>query len=347
LSWYLKVSAQRDVIEVPISDELDINGWELRKALSDIRTFNQVQVANEQAKTAFLQTHPSLRDELWRLEDHELLRGGLTAFDLDPAQGLQQFQQRASQFVKVFRPPFLDLTGALLAKGDYSRRSSRWTGHELHDLGAPENREPWQSLLRGKRDDRGKHPCSEPLMALLDDLAAGQDLAGVMNGYLASCKTYPAMDWRYYLVKYPAMREGASGRYAFSPSGYQVCMLDKWQFNSEYRDPYLSALVLHSGIPAGRVGSLYFTGYENQARELALAQSGLRIQCVDAGWRVSVGSAHQAAFALIAANFGCQASSPNTPEEWLYAVKQCNGVDAEDRICKGATLLKALIAGGL
>jgi hypothetical protein len=49
----------------------------------------------------------------------------------------------------------------------------------------------------------------------------------------------------------------------------------------------------------------------------------------------------------IAANFGCQASSPNTPEEWLYAVKQCNGVDAEDRICKGATLLKALIAGGL
>lgn len=33
LPWYLKVSAQRDVIEVPISDELDINGWELRKAL--------------------------------------------------------------------------------------------------------------------------------------------------------------------------------------------------------------------------------------------------------------------------------------------------------------------------
>lgn len=33
LSWYLRVRKQRDVIEIPISDDLDINGWELRKAL--------------------------------------------------------------------------------------------------------------------------------------------------------------------------------------------------------------------------------------------------------------------------------------------------------------------------
>ena len=31
--WYLRVEPQRDVIELPISDELDISGWELRKAL--------------------------------------------------------------------------------------------------------------------------------------------------------------------------------------------------------------------------------------------------------------------------------------------------------------------------
>lgn len=40
LSWYLKVSAQRDVIEMPISDELDINGWELRKALGLLKKGN-------------------------------------------------------------------------------------------------------------------------------------------------------------------------------------------------------------------------------------------------------------------------------------------------------------------
>lgn len=40
LSWYLKVSPQRDVIELPISDELDINGWELRKALGLLKKGN-------------------------------------------------------------------------------------------------------------------------------------------------------------------------------------------------------------------------------------------------------------------------------------------------------------------
>lgn len=40
LAWYLQVNPARDVIEVPISDVLDINGWELRKALGLLRKGN-------------------------------------------------------------------------------------------------------------------------------------------------------------------------------------------------------------------------------------------------------------------------------------------------------------------
>ena len=40
LPWYLTVAPQRDVIELPISDELDVNGWELRKALGLMRESN-------------------------------------------------------------------------------------------------------------------------------------------------------------------------------------------------------------------------------------------------------------------------------------------------------------------
>lgn len=40
LPWYLQVSLRRDVIELPISDELDINGWELRKALGLLKKGN-------------------------------------------------------------------------------------------------------------------------------------------------------------------------------------------------------------------------------------------------------------------------------------------------------------------
>ncbi len=38
--WYLRVSPQRDVIECPISNNLDIGGWELRKALGLLKKGN-------------------------------------------------------------------------------------------------------------------------------------------------------------------------------------------------------------------------------------------------------------------------------------------------------------------
>ena len=40
LPWYLTVAPGRDVIELPISGELDVNGWDLRKALALLRESN-------------------------------------------------------------------------------------------------------------------------------------------------------------------------------------------------------------------------------------------------------------------------------------------------------------------
>ena len=40
LSWYLTVDAGRDVIEQPISGELDVSGWDLRKTLQLLRDSN-------------------------------------------------------------------------------------------------------------------------------------------------------------------------------------------------------------------------------------------------------------------------------------------------------------------
>lgn len=40
LPWYLTIKEGRDVIERPIIDELDINGWELRKALQLLNVSN-------------------------------------------------------------------------------------------------------------------------------------------------------------------------------------------------------------------------------------------------------------------------------------------------------------------
>ena len=38
--FYLKLEKTRDVIELPINDMLDINGWDLNKALRLLHSFN-------------------------------------------------------------------------------------------------------------------------------------------------------------------------------------------------------------------------------------------------------------------------------------------------------------------
>jgi predicted nucleotidyltransferase len=40
VDWYLSLFEKRDVIECPISDQLDINGWDLKKALNLFRKSN-------------------------------------------------------------------------------------------------------------------------------------------------------------------------------------------------------------------------------------------------------------------------------------------------------------------
>ena len=40
VEWYLSIRDQRDVIEIPITDSLDIKGWDLKKALKLFRKSN-------------------------------------------------------------------------------------------------------------------------------------------------------------------------------------------------------------------------------------------------------------------------------------------------------------------
>lgn len=314
--------------------------------LQQVNTFNQVQVSNEVNKAAMLQTSPTLEADLHRLEDHDLLRGGLTAFELDPKYP-NKFAQRAKAFISVFNKsvgagnmPWRLATGALLVKGDYSRRRMRWTGHFWAEFGAPKNDEPWQVLFRGKKGEL-QHPTTTSLMALLDDIAAGNKLQAVIDAYLNDQGTIK--DWRYYFVKYEAMREGASGRYTINLRGYQICMLDKSKMSSYYRDPYLLSMVQQSKISTGRIASWpWFYSYETDPRMITLKNSGVQIQCVDDGWKIITAPtdpAQQASFDLVCTKNGIN--------NYHLMVPQLNGIDTLDRVALGAQLLSDLVAGGL
>jgi len=70
LPWYLQVHHGRDVIEKPISDELDISGWELRKTLGLIGNANPVLLEWLQSPIVYRKADP------WTQRLHDLALEG-------------------------------------------------------------------------------------------------------------------------------------------------------------------------------------------------------------------------------------------------------------------------------
>lgn len=63
---YLRVSPMRDVIELPISGDLDFSGWDLQKVLRLLRKSNPPLIEWMQSPIVYLQ-HPDFRVGFWSL----------------------------------------------------------------------------------------------------------------------------------------------------------------------------------------------------------------------------------------------------------------------------------------
>jgi hypothetical protein len=325
--------------------------------VQDVRTLNQVQTNDETLKMAFLVENPALQSALFLLEDHEHLRGSLGAFELDA----RSFEARASLYHRLMSQPQLwtDLLAAFLAVGEYQRRRTNarpflfGTDSKRHD-------NAWRELLTGPSRD-ALRPTREVLAEFLDRVGAAPttDLVGAMRAiteeYLAECAAEARFDWRYYMVRYPAMREGGSSTYfaerfddAEEPRmGYSLCMLRAGisSLNSNYRDPYLLAIQREVDDPTAVVDK-WFTGYETEPRRLPLTRSGVSIRCTSSGFELSPPATDEYAevFASVCAGLGMEADNVvAVPQREIDGVQ----VDTVDRIRLGADLVRRLVAAGL
>jgi len=319
-------------------------------SLDEINGFNRAQADDQQAKWAFLKAHPDLATVLFRLEDHPLLRGSLQAFDL----GAATFAHRAAAFESLMAAPdgWRDLTGALLAVGNYARRRN---DRDLQ-LGSPSNSEPWRNLLTGTSRANLRRT-ADALSKVIDAVAGGTaprvSLRQMQDAFVRSREATGEFDWRYYLVRYDTMREGASGIYASvgGNMGYLVCMLDKTQMNGRYRDPYLAALARQAGADArilegGAAGPVFAGGHVENLRLMDLPRSGAAVHCTRDGWVLHRPEREEflERFDNVCAEFGVD-------EQLKLAVPQQvrdgRYVDTSDRVQVGARLLRALAAAGL
>lgn len=253
--------------------------------LSALVTFNRAQIEDERLKEEFLGTHPTLEDAVFRLEDHETLRGSLMAFDLDA----ERFADRAATYEGVMSrvETWPMLTGALLTEGDYSR-PNRPNYPDRRRFGSPSTEGPWRLLLTGasRADLTATRDC---LGSLLDKVggAPGQDAATLADVRRAWIDLQDIFDWRYYLVRYDWMREGTSGLYTCPNAvmGFDLRMLDKTVLSSNHREPFVYAAWRESEIGGFATNPVFF-GYMPEGCWLVLPGSGLKLRNVEDGWEV-------------------------------------------------------------
>lgn len=318
----------------------DVDQIILYGSLENVSAFNQAQVEDERFKADFLDRFPHLERVVFRLEDHPVVRGCLNAFELDE----HHLEKRVRLFYDLFsdRACFPALTGALLAMGDYSRRLTlrSWL------FGSGTNLAPWRELLTGAR--RLELSSTRSVLTQLLDALTDSDqniqiaLSDIQTQWLLREPVERGLDWRWYFVRYPAMREGGSGIYVglHGVLGYFVCMLNKKQMNSWYRDPFISAIHNESGVGSA-ADEPWFTGYETEPRRLRLKESGIQIQCVEDGF-VLLPPAHglNASFTAVIERYG-------VGSDWRLKVEQSNRegrlLDAVDRVQLGASLVRDLV----
>ena len=360
-----RVRVLRNLIEAS-SDELrldrmprileDVHAVIRHGAIEDVATLNQAQVNDETFKAAFLEASPDLTEAVFELEDHELLRGTLGSFQFDG----QTFEIRATTFHGVMSQPDLwpNLLAALLAVGEYQRQRPNarpfifGTDSKRHD-------NAWRGLLTGATRD-WLAPTRAVLAEFLDRVAASpadlhESLTSITRDFLTHCEQEERFDWRYYMVKYPGMRENGSSTYFAErldeseklTMGYSLCMLRAGgkALSGYYRDPYLLAIAQELGEGAG-VQDAWFTGYENQPRRLPLTRSETSIRCLPAGFELVPPQlpSDVAVFDEVCVELG-------VPSDGIVTVRQVDidgrPVDRVDRIKFGADIVRRLVNAGL
>lgn len=106
--WYLSIDDKRDVVEVPINDLLDINGWDIRKALKLFRKSNP-PLQEWLASDIVYHDTMGFRDELIALRDEVFSPKASLHHYLNMAKGnfrdyLQGEQVKIKKYFYVLRP---------------------------------------------------------------------------------------------------------------------------------------------------------------------------------------------------------------------------------------------------
>lgn len=198
--------------------------------------FNASQLLEEKEKIEFLSKHPEAADDIFRLEDHTMLRGQISIVGLDHIA-------YTDRFYSLFSCKWDNIDCALMAIGNYSQQERNKWRYQVASKGMLY---AWNELFH-KSANAGFEHTSDILIQLLSTNETFTDdiLKNIIDEFISKCETDKKYPWRYYYAKYPEFRPGIFGKISNSHAAEQPYMFSVMQTKSQWSSntymPYLKA----------------------------------------------------------------------------------------------------------
>jgi hypothetical protein len=155
------------------------------------------QLEEETFKQQLIESYPEIKESIYRLEDHSLLRGNISILTIN-----NKFPVYANMFEKIFvsNVNYFELSRALLTLGDYGQHYGN-----LKRFGN-KNESTWRELFTQSESRKGFENTQLVLKSYLDQFInePTKENCSLVNEYLERYEKDISLpkDWRYYYVKY-------------------------------------------------------------------------------------------------------------------------------------------------
>ena len=284
--------------EIPISEKGDLG-------------FNVRQKKEERNKIEWLKSNSKMKNELFHLEDHPLLKGCIAVVGLDNSRNFKKFRLLFDDCDKDV------INRVLLSIGDYSQLIS-WR----YQIGTKYNESVWFDIFHPTKQRRGFDKTKKILNTLLFKLSeteiTNDNLEKLIKKFLNNSDTLK--DWRFYLIKYDQMRQGKFGMYYWenrSKKPYKIIMMNtEKSIGGRNWNIYLYALY-HLPIFTKK---LSLGDYAYQGDKLKIQNTNIEIECLNKKYVVIQNEIRTE-----------------------YTIQQSSGIDIEDRFEKGKQIINDLL----
>jgi flagella basal body P-ring formation protein FlgA len=222
----------------------DIEALVLNRELSDDSKLSKTQIEEETIKQELLQLNPELSETIFKLEDHNLLRGTISIFDID-----ENITSYAVTFKNIFKSDcnYFNISQAMLTLGNYSQKHGR-----LRRFGNATD-STWRELFTPneyRKNFKKTKAILKEYLSLYNNYEFSDDNAIITsfnNDF--DVELAKPKNWRYYYIRYDNFKQkegkNTDGFYFWddiSKKPFECNMMNKKQFNGWNWNPYLLEL---------------------------------------------------------------------------------------------------------